>query len=124
MREILTEMRLVAPALAQTLELSAVEVVGQDRLVVGVGTLLNDLAGTLTGRHAGDIGEPDFGDDHIDCWKVVSIFIDGLDDEGSGLTIVLCLVDVCAHELRRKSADPPRPLSIRLPITQVLLAWA
>ena len=27
-------------------------------------------------------------------------------------------------ELRRKSAEPPRPFSMRLPITQVLLAWA
>jgi hypothetical protein len=67
-REILTEMRLMAPALAETLELGAVEVVGQDGLVVGVGTLLDDLAGTLAGRHSGDIGETDFGNDHVNCW--------------------------------------------------------
>jgi hypothetical protein len=63
----LQKMRLVAPALTQALELSAVEVVGQDGLVVGVGTLLDDLTGTLARRHAGDIGETDFGDDHVDC---------------------------------------------------------
>jgi hypothetical protein len=67
MREILTEMRLVAPALTQALELGTVEVVGQDRLVVGVGTLLDDLTGTLARRHAGNIGETDFGDNHVDC---------------------------------------------------------
>ena len=58
---------LVAPALAQALELGAVEVVCQDGLVVGVGALLYDLTGTLTRRHAGDVGEADFGNDHIDC---------------------------------------------------------
>ena len=62
------QMRLMAPALAETLELGAVEVVGQDGLVVGVGTLLDNLAGTLAGRHSGDIGETDFGNDHVDCW--------------------------------------------------------
>jgi len=61
------KVRLVAPALAQALELGAVEVVGQDGLVVGVCTLLDDLTGTLTRRHASDIGEADFGDDHVDC---------------------------------------------------------
>jgi hypothetical protein len=66
MREILTEMRLVTPTLTQALELSTVEVVGQDRLVVGVGALLDNLAGTLARRHASDIGETDFGDDHVD----------------------------------------------------------
>lgn len=62
------KVRLVAPALAQALELGAVEVVGQDGLVVGVGTLLDNLAGTLAGRHSGDIGETDFGNDHVNCW--------------------------------------------------------
>jgi len=61
------QVRLVAPALTQALELGAVEVVGQDGLVVGVGALLDDLAGTLAGRHASDIGETNFGNDHIDC---------------------------------------------------------
>jgi hypothetical protein len=58
---------LVPPALAQALELGAVEVVGQDWLVVGVGALLNDFAGALTRRHAGNVSEADFGDDHVDC---------------------------------------------------------
>jgi hypothetical protein len=62
------KVRLVAPALAQALELSAVQVVGQNGLVVGMGALLDDFAGTLAGRHAGDIGEADFGDDHVD-WE-------------------------------------------------------
>jgi len=60
-------MRLVTPALSQALELGAVEVVGQNRLVVGVGTLFDDLAGTLAGGHAGHVGETDFGDNHVDC---------------------------------------------------------
>jgi len=63
----LQKVRLVAPALTQALELGTVEVVGQDRLVVGVGTLLDDLAGTLARGHAGHVGETDFGDDHVDC---------------------------------------------------------
>jgi hypothetical protein len=62
------EVGFVAPALAQALELGAVEVVGQDGLVVGVGALLDDFAGALAGRHAGDVGEADFGDDHVD-WE-------------------------------------------------------
>jgi hypothetical protein len=66
-RKYLQKMRLVAPALTQALELGTVEVVGQDRLVVGVGTLLDDLTGTLARRHAGNIGETDFGDNHVDC---------------------------------------------------------
>ena len=59
------KVRLVAPALAQTLKLRAVEVVGQDGLVVGVGALLDDLAGALARRHAGDVGEADFGNNHV-----------------------------------------------------------
>ena len=61
------QVRLVAPALAQALELGAVQVVGQDRLVVGVGALLDDLARALARGHAGHVGEADFGDDHVDC---------------------------------------------------------
>jgi hypothetical protein len=61
------QVRLVAPALAQALKLGAVEVVGQDGLVVRVRALLDDLAGALARRHAGDVGEADFGDDHVDC---------------------------------------------------------
>lgn len=60
------KVRLVAPALAQALEFGAVEVVGQDGVVVGVGAFLDDLAGALAGGHAGDVGEADFGDDHVD----------------------------------------------------------
>ena len=59
---------LVAPALAQALELRAVQVVRKNWLVVGVGALLDDLTGTLARRHAGDVGEADFGDDHVD-WE-------------------------------------------------------
>ena len=59
-------MRLVTPALSQALELGAVEVVGQNRLVVGVGTLLDDFAGTLARGHAGHVGETNLGDDHVD----------------------------------------------------------
>lgn len=51
------QMRLVAPALLQALELGAVEVVGQDRLVVGVCALFDDLACSFPGRHARDAGE-------------------------------------------------------------------
>jgi hypothetical protein len=66
------KVRLVAPTLAQALEFGAVEVVGQDGLVVGVGALLDDFAGTLTRRHAGDVGEADFGDDHVN-YIIVSL---------------------------------------------------
>lgn len=62
------QVRLVTPALAQALELRAVQVVRQDRLVVGVRALLDDLARALAGRHAGDVREADFGDDHVD-WR-------------------------------------------------------
>lgn len=90
------QVRLVAHALLQALELGAVEVVGQDGLVVGVRALLDDDAGALTGREATDVGETLvhslvtslpifiigvkaylFGDDHVE--------------------VVLGLVDVSAH---------------------------
>lgn len=51
------QVRLVAHALLQTLILSAVEVVRQDGLVLGVGALLDDDAGALAGRQAADVGE-------------------------------------------------------------------
>jgi hypothetical protein len=43
------QVRLVAPALAQALELGAVQVVSQDGLIVGVRALFDDLAGALAG---------------------------------------------------------------------------
>lgn len=51
------EVRLVAHALLQALELGAVEVVLEDGLVVGVGTLLDDHAGTLAGGETADVGK-------------------------------------------------------------------
>ena len=50
-------MRLMAHTLSQTLELGAVEVVRQDGVVVGVGALLDDDAGTLAGGEAADVGK-------------------------------------------------------------------
>lgn len=49
--------RLVAHALPQILELGAVEVVCQDGVVVGVGALLDDDAGALTGGETADVGK-------------------------------------------------------------------
>lgn len=49
--------RLVTHTLPQTLELGAVEVVRQDGVVVGVGALLDDDAGTLAGGEAADVGK-------------------------------------------------------------------
>lgn len=51
------EVRLVAHALLDALVLGAVVVVLEDGLVVGVRALLDDDAGTLTGRETTDIGE-------------------------------------------------------------------
>lgn len=48
---------LVTHTLLQALELGPVEVVGQDGLVVGVGALLDDDAGTLTRRKTTDISQ-------------------------------------------------------------------
>jgi len=56
---------LVAPALLQALVLGAVEVVGQNRLVVGVCALLDDLARSLGWSHAGDAGESLLGDHDV-----------------------------------------------------------
>ena len=47
----------MAHALLQTLELGAVEVVLQDGLVVRVGALVDDNAGTLARTEAADVGK-------------------------------------------------------------------
>jgi hypothetical protein len=49
--------RLVAHALLQALELSAVKVVLQDGRVVGVRALLDNFAGALAGGEASDVGK-------------------------------------------------------------------
>ncbi len=51
------EVWLVAHALLQALEFGAVEVILQDGGVVGVRTLLDDDAGTLTRRETTDISQ-------------------------------------------------------------------
>lgn len=51
------QMGLVTHALPETLELGPIEVVRQDGLVVGVGTLLDNHAGAFAGREATDVGE-------------------------------------------------------------------
>lgn len=71
------EVRLVAPALAQALELSLLEVVLKDGLVVGVSTLVDDDTGALTGAQAAHVGETLLRDDDVE--------------------VVLRLVDVRAH---------------------------
>ena len=71
------QVRLVAPALPQTLKLSLVEVVFEDRNVVGVSALLDDDAGTLLGGQTANIGKTLLGDDDVE--------------------VVLGLVDVSAH---------------------------
>jgi len=50
-------MRLVAPPLLQAFVLGSVKVVLQDRLVVGMGALLDDEASTFTGRETSDVGQ-------------------------------------------------------------------
>lgn len=71
------QVRLVAPALAQALELGLVEVALEDGLVVGVGALVDDDAGALLGGQTADVGKTGLGHDHVE--------------------VVLGLVDVRAH---------------------------
>lgn len=58
-------MGFVAHTLAQALEFSLVEVILEDRLVIGVGTLLDDDASTLAGREAANIGKALLGNDDV-----------------------------------------------------------
>ena len=67
------QMRLVAPALLQTLKLGLVEVVLENGLVVRVRALVDDDPGALTGRHATDVGETLLSDDDI---KIVLGLVD------------------------------------------------
>ena len=60
------QMRLVTPALPQTLEFRLVEVVLQNGLVVRVSALVNDDPSALAGRHATHIGETLLGDDDVE----------------------------------------------------------
>lgn len=59
-------MRLVAPTLPQTLKFSLVKVVLENRLVVRVGTLVNNDPGALTRRHTTDVGETLLGNDDVE----------------------------------------------------------
>jgi hypothetical protein len=71
------KVRLVAHTLLETLTLGLLVVVGQDRLVLGVSTLVDDDAGTLAGRKTANISKTLLSNDNI--------------------KIVLSLVNVSAH---------------------------
>jgi len=58
--------RLMAHTLAQALELSAVQVISENGVVIGVGALLNDDAGTLTRRQATHISKTLLSNDDVE----------------------------------------------------------
>jgi len=59
------QVRLVSPALLETLEFRAVEVVGQDWLVIWVCALLDDLPGSLGWRHTCNASQTLFCDHNV-----------------------------------------------------------
>ena len=71
------QVRLVTPSLFQALKFRLVKVIFQDRLIIGVRTLLDDDTGALTRRESAYISEALFGDNNV--------------------KVVLCLIDVRAH---------------------------
>lgn len=71
------KMRLVSPALLQTVKLGLFKVVLQDRLIHGMSTLVDDDPCPLAGTQASDVGEAVLCDDDVE--------------------VVLRLVDVGAH---------------------------
>ena len=71
------QMRLMAPPLPQALKLRLVEVILQNRHVVGMRALLDDDSGTFLGRQTTHIGKTLLRDDDVE--------------------VVLGLADVCAH---------------------------
>lgn len=71
------QMRLMSPALPETLKFRFLKIILEDRLILRMRALVNDYAGAFSGRQAAHICESLFGDDDVE--------------------IVLRLVDVCAH---------------------------
>jgi len=123
------QMRLMAPPLPQALKLRLVEVVLQDGPILGMRTLSDDDPGALARRQAPHVRKALLGDDDVEVvLGLVDVRAHGhdardargsvLDGRVDGVCMMLYLAE------RRKSAEPPSPFSIRLPMTQVELACA
>lgn len=140
----------MAHAFSQTLKLCLVKVILQDWSVIRMCALLDDLSGSFTWRHTPNVRQAlrflrvstklverraplaryrltisvTMTSRSCSVWSMcVHIGTMQLTPVGSvleGRVLGVCMMEYLAE--RRKSAEPPSPLSMREPSTQVLLA--